>query len=197
MKYLIFGSAWYIENWCEQNNQYFDDGCLVTINNSIKVVSKYRSVHRWYVGTDFFIKKYHEDPQFNIHEYCNFYNFGYPSIISGDFLTRPYGYYCSQGGTMILNVCYDLLNKSMLRHEKCTIGIIGCDLIYNKNKSHFYNGGTNDPLRLGVDLLKTYLDNLKNSFVFSHNLIFNLSEETDTLLPFDKISTDDFYKLKI
>ena len=71
------------------------------------------------------------------------------------------------------------------------------DLIYNKNKSHFYNGGTNDPLRLGVDLLKTYLDNLKNSFVFSHNLIFNLSEETDTLLPFDKISTDDFYKLKI
>lgn len=197
MKYLIFGSAWYIENWCEQNNQYFDDACLVTINNSIKVVSKYRSVHRWYVGTDFFIKKYQEDSTFNIHEYCNFYNFGYPSIISGDFLMTPFGYDRVHGGTMILNVCYDLLNKSILRQEKCMLGIIGCDLIYNRIQSHFYKGGSDDPMRLGIHNIKNYLNDVKESFNLSNNIIFNLSSENDTLLPLEKISIDDFYKLKI
>jgi hypothetical protein len=96
---------------------------------------------------------------------------------------------------MILNVCYDLLNKSILRQEKCTIGIIGCDLIYNRTQSHFYNGGTDDPLLLGIDTLKSHLNNLQNSFTFSHNLIYNLSEESDTLLPFEKISIKHFHEL--
>jgi len=196
MKYLIFGSAWYIEDWCEKYNSYFDLGCLVAINNSIKVVSKYHHVDSWYTGTDFIFHKYQEEPTFNIHEYCNNYKFTFPSIITGDFLTRPYGYYCPMGGTMILNVCYDLLNKAMLRHEKCTIGIIGCDLIYNKTKSHFYTGGKDDPLRLGTETLKNYLNNLQNAFTFSHNLIYNLSEELDTLLPFQKISINDYYNLR-
>jgi len=197
MKYLIFGSAWYIEDWCEANKSYLDKFCLVAINNSAKVVFKHHLLHRWYVGTDFFVKKYHEESKFDIHEYCNYYKFGYPSIISGDFLIRPYGYYCPHGGTMILNTCYDLLNKCMLRHEKCTIGIIGCDLIYNKTKSHFYDGGSADPLRLGEEVLKNHLYNLKNSFIFSHNKIFNLSEQRDTLLPFGKITIDDFYNLNV
>jgi hypothetical protein len=192
MKYLIFGSAWYVERWFEDNKSNLDGIYLVAINNSIKVVSKYQSVHSWYTGTDFFIKKYQEEPTFNIHEYYNNYKFGYPATLTGEFLIRPYGYECPMGGTMILNVCYDLLNRSMLRHQKCTIGIIGCDLIYNKTQSHFYNGGTDDPLRLGIDNLKRHLNDLQNSFIFSHNLIYNLSEESDTLLPFEKISTKQF-----
>ena len=195
MKYLIFGSAWYIEDWCKEYNQYFNLGCLVSINNSVKVASKYHLVHRWYTGTDFFIKKYQEEPTFNIHEYYNNYKHGYPSIISGDFLMNPHGYYCPKGGTMILNVCYDLLNKSILRREKCTIGIIGCDLIYNRTQSHFYNGGHSDPLRLGIDTLKSHLNILQNSFTCSHNLMYNLSEESDTLLPFEKISIKHFHEL--
>jgi hypothetical protein len=192
MKYLVFGSAWYIEDWCEENNSHFHGPCLVAINNSAQVVSRHFKLHRWYVGTDFFILKHQRDPEFDIHSYSNNYLHGYPSVISGDFLTRPYGYSDPMGGTMLLNVCYDLLNKAMLRHEKCTIGVIGCDMVYTREKSHFYEGGTDDPLRVGESVLNGYLADLKRQFEFSHNEIFNLSDVDDTRLPFDKISIDEF-----
>lgn len=195
MKYLIFGSAWYIESWFEDNKSNLDGMCLVAINNSAKVVFRHKLLHRWYTSTDFFILKYHNDINFNIHEYCNFYKFGYTTIISGDFMNTPYGYSCPHGGTMILNVCYDLLNKSIIRNENCTVGIIGCDLIYNKPKTHFYEGGSDDPMRLYKPTLKNYLKNLQESFVSSNRKIYNLSSEQESLLPFDRISMNEFVKL--
>lgn len=194
MKYIIIGSAWYITDWLKHNHSSdaMNQSCIVAINNSMSEISKYRLVHRWYTGTDFFIKKQLTDPSFNLHVICNNYKFGYSSIITGDFLFHPHGYYDPLGGTMIINVCYDLLNKSVARNHPIKIGIIGCDLIYNRSTSHFYEGGADDPMRLGIENLKSYLLQLNSTFQTTGNQIYNLSENSETLLPFDRISLKEF-----
>lgn len=197
MKYIIFGSAWYVEDWFDKNyliinENHYESICLVAINNAAKVVTKHRKLHLWYQSTDFLMIKYYNDRTFDIHEYFNYYKFGHSTVITGDFLFSPYKYDNSNSGTMILNVCYDLLNKCIVRNEKINIGVIGSDLIYNTSKTHFYNGGNNDPLRFGQQYLEENLSKLNTDFKSSGNTIYNLSEELHSLLPFEKISLNSF-----
>lgn len=200
MKYLIFGSAWYVDKWWEDHHKDFSNQeiCTVAINNASRVVTKYSRLHRWYTGTDFFNLRYlNKKPADlpDIHDYINNYKFSYPSIITGDFLFSPYGYKNKCRGTMIVNVCYDLLNKSIARNHICTVGIIGSDLVYDKEKPHFYGRGGNDPINIGLPILEEELLCVKKAYEETGNQIVNLSEESRTRLPFHKVSVEDFIRL--
>jgi hypothetical protein len=88
---------------------------------------------------------------------------------------------------MILNCLYDLINRHHPDNEQANIYIIGCDLVYNGNNTHFYGKGEPDPLRAGKEWLEKALADL-NSMVNDDKVnahIFNLSEG-ETLLPFRK-----------
>lgn len=200
MKYLIFGSAWYVEEWWDNHYKDFEglEICTVGINNASRVVTKHARLHRWYLGTDFFNLRYLSRKPSDlpdIHDYINNYKFSYPSIISGDFLFAPYRYKNRCRGTMIINACYDLLNKSIARNELCTVGIIGSDLVYYPEKTHFYGRGGNDPVNIGLDVLTEELEGVKNAYSETGNQIVNLSTEPKSRLPFPKVTVEDFIRL--
>lgn len=93
-----------------------------------------------------------------------------------------YGLEKNRGCSMIFNAAYYALS---MKPE--TIAFLGTDLYYPPNvDTHFYGKGGLDPLRLGVENLKLFLERFNNIAKDNKVRLYNLSREENTLLPFER-----------
>jgi hypothetical protein len=90
--------------------------------------------------------------------------------------------------TMMIDTVYMLIDCDGAKK----IYIIGCDMMYDNNKNYFYSDdtpnckGTPDPLRHGKDVLTDALRKLYDYALERGVKVYNLSEQVDTLLPFQR-----------
>lgn len=174
IKRVLVGSAPYVPDWWNENGSKFERACC--INNSIRIVKEKHDV--WYVSEDYFMHN----------------NYDLKKILDGcldkDFLIRiksamsgaPHWYSCPCNGTMLVNACRDILNNATMAGEQTELYLIGCDLDYSGDKTHFYEGGTPDPRRIPDDVLKGHLNKLTSDYVPYHR-IYNLGPQP-SFLPF-------------
>ena len=85
-------------------------------------------------------------------------------------------------GSMFLEACCHVFNVNKF---DCKIFCIGCDFDYSGDSTHFYGKGGKDPLRVGKEKLLINLEILGKLGVF-----FNLSDNPNSLLPFEKVELD-------
>lgn len=173
-KQLLVGSGPYIKEWWGIHSGAFK--YVNCINTSIEVVGM--NHHRWYVSEDYF---YHHD-------------WSMPGMLkrSGQkfvalkmttsWIKKPHFYDCPWNGTMLVNCIYDILNRATLDETPTELSLVGCDLDYSGDKTHFYEGGTNDPRRIPDDILIGHLSKVKRDFSPMHE-IFTLGP-TPSILPF-------------
>lgn len=180
MKYLVIGSAPYIQDWYKKNGKkYLDAGYkLVAINNAWAIDPD--NMHFWVHANDFY-KVAKVIPDMATREALD--NKERVSDIRG---ISVYHYHEKQHGTMILNVLVGLINRAKMKDTDLEVCVAGCDLIYNGEVNHFYGNGTADPLRLGEDYLKVELQDIKGYYEKEGFGIFNVGGQPETLLPFDR-----------
>jgi len=185
------GSAPYVVDWWKQYRQWMEvaEVLVCPINCSWKVV--WPTVHMWMHSNDFF-KTGSELPTKNQRKELT-------EVES--FLQKPFWYetapkeVSSGGGTMILNVLYHLLNLlTQYDMVKARVGVIGCDLMYGGEQTHWYGKGTADPLRYGAEWLEGELKKLQ--VVVSrdtHADVVNLSTG-ESRLTFDRMTVEEFVR---
>lgn len=183
---LLVGSAPNAQVWLT-SNAIPADVVVCGINNAWYLVR--HRMNKWYAAGDFFSGKSQVIPKQEEFDGL-FWRNGEMNLgsVVGSFLRFPYWYPSPCGGTMILNCLYDLINRYYAEKESVEIFIIGCDLVYSGNTTHFYGKGDADPLRAGTEWLTIELNNLKlktETGVIPNVRIFNLSTG-ESLLPFER-----------
>lgn len=103
----------------------------------------------------------------------------------------PYGN-ARGSSTTFLNACGALMRASSNTKKELRIYVIGSDFDYS-SRSHFYDispeyRGTQDPLRYGEKWLTDSLDYLDTASKKFNTKIYNLSDNPNSLLPFEKVS---------
>lgn len=178
-KYLVIGSAPYIIGWYRDNGRsVLSKGYrLVAINNSWAIDPD--MIYLWIKSTDFLVKGTYipEYARRRIWENREVY----PSI------DNPYMYEKRGSGTMILNTLCYLLNRSISFKHKCKVVLSGCDCVYEGEDTHFYDGGSPDPIRYGKEWLQTELLRIQDFYKQEGCQLFNISPSKKTLLPFKKV----------
>jgi hypothetical protein len=182
---VLTGSAPYFLNWWKDSSDNLCGYDIFSINTSV-LITKDVCV-KWNRSTDFFIL--HPDLESELKPYEDIidkktvYN-GYEPMFDW-----PIHYWANDtSGTMLLNALKQMANYSFWKKDLCEICVIGCDLIYKDGIiNHFYGAsGTNDPIRLGKKCLIENLNMFKVLFEKLNVKIYNLSVETESLLPFDR-----------
>lgn len=84
----------------------------------------------------------------------------------------------------LINSLYHVLNS--WNGELLEICLAGCDLVYPTEKSHFYEKGTADPLRLGQEYLIQELVAFKNTAERAGVRVLNVGGQEESLLPFER-----------
>lgn len=176
---LLVGSAFYTPNWWDENLDklsYFHSICC--INNAFKITGSFTDV--WYMPNDFLINKKYDLSEFKCSKASRI-------TICSKFIDKPCWYDDGcKGGTMMFNAIFDILNRCIFVEYPLELSLIGCDMNYtNTTKTHFYEGGTNDPLRLGEDTLIKVSEETKYIFSKSNSKIYNISTEK-SFLKFDR-----------
>ena len=97
-------------------------------------------------------------------------------------LQNKYGGFVYSGGTMAFTAGYWVLGHFNPR----AIAYIGCDMVYDEKKTHFYGRGTTDPLREDPTLknLKAKSARLEAIAASQNCSIFNLSKKPKSNLVF-------------
>jgi len=180
LKYLVIGSAPYIQKWyADRGKVYLDAGYkLVAINNAW--VIDFGNTHVICIGSDF-----GETGSFYpTRRIINQFRDKFPEKVLKDF-PDIYKYEKDNGsGTMILNVLTILLNNAVKVGKHLEVCIAGCDLIYKGECNHFYGSGTVDPLRYGEAWLLRELNRVKGFYEKEGFEIYNAGNQEETLLPF-------------
>ena len=104
-------------------------------------------------------------------------------------LQNKYGGFVYSGGTMAFTAGYWVLGHFNPR----AIAYIGCDMVYDKKKTHFYGRGTPDPLREDPTLknLKAKSARLEAIAATQNCSIFNLSKRPKSNLVFRRNSLEN------
>lgn len=181
-KYLLLGSGPNVADWyAEYGDHFLRCGYwLVAINNAWRIDPK--KLRIWMRSTDF-LDIGNEGPGTKIAK----------RIIDPvrdrewERWKNPFDYDRKEAGTMFLNACYYLINRSYEVGKSCIILTAGCNMHYPSGKSHFYGNGTPDPLRLGEDYLLEQTRLLKDFTDKGWYQIYNVSLDRETLLPFNRI----------
>lgn len=175
--YFLLGSAPYLPEWWDKHGASLEGSSISCINNSMRVVGKRHD--RWYVSSDYY--HHHKDKW---HDILAWVGKGLIGVrITSVFLQHPKWYYNPQGGTMLLNAAYDILNRATVAGESLRLNLVGCDLDYSKPKTHFYEGGTADPKRIPPDVMLGHLQKLEKDFSPMHKIV-NLGPQP-SFLPFE------------
>jgi len=185
-KLLILGSAPYMQAWVTKNLQWFMDHNyeIVTFNNSWKLVSDitkitwHSSSDHWNAGT--YVPTESEKHRFN----------KYKIHTDHDKSAKLYNQSIS---TMFFNVLYHYIYDAHVHKYPLHIVVIGCDMIYSKEKDTFYshiegNKAKSDPInRLGVVNLDKECN---HSFVVSklHNVELYNASEKNSRLPYPRFT---------
>ena len=104
-------------------------------------------------------------------------------------LQNKYGGFVYSGGTMAFTAGYWVLGHFNPR----AIAYIGCDMVYDEKKTHFYGRGTPDPLREDPTLknLKAKSARLEAIAASQNCSIFNLSKRPKSNLVFRRKSLEN------
>ncbi|MFL2792861.1 MAG: hypothetical protein ACJZ8S_00980 [Paracoccaceae bacterium] len=104
-------------------------------------------------------------------------------------LQNKYGGFVYSGGTMAFTAGYWVLGHFNPR----AIAYIGCDMVYDEKKTHFYGRGTPDPLREDPTLknLKAKSARLEAIAASQNCSIFNLSKKPKSNLVFRRNSLEN------
>ena len=104
-------------------------------------------------------------------------------------LQNKYGGFVYSGGTMAFTAGYWVLGHFNPR----AIAYIGCDMVYDEKKTHFYGSGTPDPLREDPTLrnLKAKSARLEAIAASQNCSIFNLSKRPKSNLVFRRNSLEN------
>ena len=104
-------------------------------------------------------------------------------------LQNKYGGFVYSGGTMAFTAGYWVLGHFNPR----AIAYIGCDMVYDEKKTHFYGRGTPDPLRKDPTLknLKAKSARLEAIAASQNCSIFNLSKRPKSNLVFRRNSLEN------
>ncbi len=181
-KYLLIGSAPYIRDWYELYGQYmFKVGFELIAMNNAWIVDPER-LRYWTHSNDFHVKgTYHPTDKQKA---------SWTEVESDHKrIEQPYTYEFNGGsGTTMLNALCQILNWG----KRCIVAIAGADCIYDGEKSHFYEGGTSDPLRYGEEWLVTELKRVWEFYRKEGCRIYNVGGQDRTLLPFPVKTPGEF-----
>lgn len=106
-------------------------------------------------------------------------------------VTKPFFYRCKYNGTMLLNAAYDILNRATLEGVPTELNLVGCDMDYSGDKTHFYDGGTPDPLRIPREVMADHLQTLKDTYAGFHRIV---TLGPPSILPFNQGDLDLVWK---
>jgi hypothetical protein len=174
-KIIITGSAPYLPKWWEENKDKLFEYEVYSINMSVLITKNV--CKRWWYSEDFFILH----PEIDI-------SIVPPEATNWKWYPLPFEYNKGNtSGTMLFNVLRDLYNENLILNDIEEVNVIGCDLIYkNSLKSHFYENGTPDPMRLGIPLLRENIELFKLIYKESNIKLYNLSTQKESLLTFER-----------
>lgn len=173
-KVYLIGSAHYAPIWWDRHKHHVE--VAHCINNAKSIVGNH--IGNWYMSTDFLI---HNDYSFKKIQERSRDDWHYCPVVSAG-LQKPFGYECEYHGTMLLNACYDILNRALLHSSKVELNLVGCDLDYSGKNTHFYGEGTPDPRRIPDDILLGHLHKVEEDFSPMHKIV-NLGPQP-SFLPF-------------
>jgi len=165
IRYLIVGSAPYVEDWVKEHLQFFLNRQynVCCINNAWKAVPL-GSIEEWhYSNNHSTVGTYIPRPT----EIAKIPRFTQHTTRGG---ARKYYKHFKRGGTMFFNVLYSLLDRH--KSKQMRVAVIGCDFIYRKDGDTFYSDreeskAQNDPLlRYSLDELREESEHCYN---FYHN----------------------------
>jgi hypothetical protein len=189
--YVVVGSAPYVSQWLKKNKKELmkHRAEMCPVNNAWALFDP-KEISIWtypcdlpqrgtLIPTD---EQRKEIP--DIREFMpKFYRRTYNNVSNRNAITWVKSF------TMMIDTVYMLIDHD--RAKK--VYIIGCDMIYKNDKSDFFYAnasnckGAADPLRKGKALLIKELNKLYE-YAKKHNVeIRNLSEQADTLLPFQRL----------
>jgi len=176
-KIILTGSAPYLPDWWNENKDRLSEFEVHSINTSILITKDI--CKKWYCSADYFY--FHPELNENIvakDVYVNTW-YKYPWTIK---YNRE-----NTSGTMFFNVLEYLYNENVELKDLIEINVIGCDLVYKEGKNnHFYKGGTPDPMRLGLSLLKENVEFFKQEYKKMSISLYNLSTQSESLLTFER-----------
>ena len=197
---LIVGSGNGVEEWVKEHIEYinmFDE--VIALNNAWYLMNKYNINFLWYHSTDFHIfgklQPPHEIQQKTIKKYYDPY------------FKKKYG-----DKTVLEDMLVTVYSKYLF--TPITVCIIGCDLDYSGNKTHFYGQGKQipdvqrmlqynepslvgkhaDPLRFGKEFIINRLKNLQTDAYWVR--FVNLSDNPNSLFPYTKIPVEQLFNKK-
>ena len=174
---LLIGSAPYIPEWWTKN--YHNFGRVHCVNNAIRVVQDRHET--WYLTEDFYW--HHKDTWGELTKWLTPEE---PALrMTMDCLRDPCWYHCPHNGTMVLNACYDILNRASFARTPVELCLVGCEMDYTGPKTHFYAGGKPDPLRIPKDTLQGHFWKLQADFAPMHKIVN--SGQTEGLLPYEMV----------
>lgn len=184
-KILILGSAPYMKSWVKDHLQWFEKNNyhIVTFNNSWKLVPDISKIV-WHCSNDHSIagtyvpsnKEKTKFLKYIIHNDTDKSNVLYKRFVT----------------TMFLNIIYHYIyNHIIEKKHHLHIVVIGCDMIYKKEKDTFYsdipgNKAANDPIiRLGDERLNDELVHSLKLCKSNQIDIYNASEH-ESRLPYPR-----------
>lgn len=181
-KVLVIGSAPDAPAWWKQNGDEWLDACysVVCLNNAWRAIP-IEHVHYWIRPNDFkaasppdAVPRNSKLKKINADSYRMWYH-------------KPD--WDSHVQTTFTHALYHLSNMAKNDNVRLCVHCVGCDFDYQREKTHFYDGGRLDPLRYGIDPLRAALDKVHNIYKRRGHQIFNAGGHEPTLLPFPRVSS--------
>jgi mannosyltransferase OCH1-like enzyme len=183
-KYLVVGSAPFVDDWIQKHMKWFVDRGykIIPFNNAWKAVPL-EYIHAWHRPSDSkrhatFLPTDEEIKQMNVvNHHGNNLKYRHLYVTKND------------KSTMLFNILYYLY----VHNEKpFTVSIIGSDMIYKKNGDTFYSNleiskAQNDPVNKFLEIeLKNELDNIYKLYENRGCEVLNASYQEETRLPFKR-----------
>lgn len=185
MRVLVVGSAPHIAEWWPRHGcKAMQAGYSVrVINNAVHVTGHATDI--WYASWDYQAKGGH----WHMIPTCvpRFPTTGMWWLMDPMWYTPPPGAGARTACVMFLDVLWHELNRAIMGAYPLEVATIGCDLIYDSGKAHFYEGGTPDPLRFGEQWLNDALDETRQAYGEAGMPIGNLASGPSRL-PFQRVT---------
>ena len=191
-KIILTGSAPYMTQWWADNKRKLDGYEIHSMNMSIIITMD--KCKKWWYSNDFF--KIHPEMwqlgqswQGEVGGGCGKSLPNVQPIPDPRLIRYDRG---NTSGTSLFNVIQHFGHEHLDIGNISEVNVVGCDLIYKEGEqNHFYIGGTPDPMRLGIELLKKNISYLQREYDKIGIKLYNLSPNQESLLTFARKSLEE------
>lgn len=179
-KVLLLGSAPYVSDWWKENGQnYLDMGfAVVAMNNAIAVTGD--DAHLWLTPDD-----YNGKNKASSKVPSNLTNYPRATNSYKNWIANPE--WCGQVSTIMLSCLYHLMNEALLDGCTLEVRVVGSDMIYDGDTTHFYGNSACDPLRFSDEQLRKAQNKVQRFYIQNRSAIFNAGGQDRTRLIFQAI----------